>query len=52
VLKQHRSTQRHAPRGKEDEERLVSDMIALTRASMVVTAIAGSLPCCAMQAGM
>ena len=31
MLKQHRSTQRHAPRGREDEERLVADMIALTR---------------------
>ncbi len=31
MLRQHRSTQRHAPRGKEDKERLVADMIALTR---------------------
>ena len=31
MLKQHRSTQRHAPRGREDEERLVADMIELTR---------------------
>jgi len=31
VLKQHRSTQRHAPRGREDEERLLADMIELTR---------------------
>jgi len=31
LLGQHRSTQRHAPRGKEDEERLVADMIELTR---------------------
>ena len=31
MLRQHRSTQRHAPRGKEDEERLVADMIALMR---------------------
>jgi putative transposase len=31
VLRQHRSTQRHAPRGREDEERLVADMIELTR---------------------
>ena len=31
VLKQHRSTQRRAPRGREDEERLVKDMIELTR---------------------
>jgi len=31
VLRQHRSTQRRAPRGKEDEECLVADMIVLTR---------------------
>ena len=31
VLGQHRSTQRHVPRGKEDEERLVADMIELAR---------------------
>ena len=31
VLGQHRSTQRHRPRGREDEERLVADMIELTR---------------------
>lgn len=31
MLKQHRSTQRHAPRGREDEERLLADMIELTR---------------------
>ena len=30
LLRQHRSTQRHAPRGREDEERLVVDMIELT----------------------
>jgi transposase InsO family protein len=29
VLGQHRTTQRHVPRGKEDEERLVADMIEL-----------------------
>ena len=29
VLRQHRSTQRHVPRGREDEERLVADMIEL-----------------------
>ena len=28
---QHRSTQRKAPRGPEDEERLTADMIALAR---------------------
>ncbi|MEE8303407.1 MAG: IS3 family transposase [Candidatus Tectomicrobia bacterium] len=31
VLGQHRSTQRHLPRGREDEERLVADMIELAR---------------------
>ncbi len=31
VLGQHRTTQRHVPRGREDEERLVEDMIELTR---------------------
>lgn len=31
MLKQHRSAQRRAPRGKEDEDRLVTDMIELTR---------------------
>ena len=31
VLGQHRSTQRHAPRGREDEERLIADMIELAR---------------------
>ena len=31
VLGQHRSTQRHVPRGREDEERLVADMIELAR---------------------
>ena len=31
VLGQHRSTQRHVPRGREDEERLVEDMIELAR---------------------
>ncbi|MCH8239714.1 MAG: IS3 family transposase [Proteobacteria bacterium] len=31
VLGQHRSTQRHRPRGREDEERLVADMIELVR---------------------
>ena len=31
VLGQHRSTQRHMPRGREDEERLVEDMIELAR---------------------
>jgi len=31
VLGQHRSTQRHVPRGREDEERLVVDMIELAR---------------------
>jgi len=31
VLKQHRATQRRIPRGREDEERLVGDMIELTR---------------------
>ena len=31
VLGQHRSTQRHQPRGREDEDRLVADMIELAR---------------------
>ncbi len=31
VLGQHRTTQRHDPRGKEDEERLVGDMTELAR---------------------
>ena len=31
VLGQHRSTQRHVPRGREDEERLVADMTELAR---------------------
>jgi len=31
TLGQHRSTQRHKPRGRADEERLVADMIELTR---------------------
>ena len=31
ILGQHRSTQRRQPRGRADEERLVADMIELTR---------------------
>ncbi|WP_133487742.1 MULTISPECIES: IS3 family transposase [Aliiroseovarius] len=31
VLGQHRSTQRHVPRGRPDEDRLVADMIELAR---------------------
>ncbi len=31
VLGQHRSTQRQLPHGRADEERLVEDMIELTR---------------------
>ena len=31
VLGQHRSTQRHVPRGREDEEWLVADMTELAR---------------------
>jgi putative transposase len=31
VLGQHRTTQRHVPRGRADEERLVADMIELAR---------------------
>ncbi len=31
MLGQHRSTQRKAPRGREDEGRLVADIIELTR---------------------
>ena len=31
VLVQHRSTQRRIPRGRDDEDRLVADMIELAR---------------------
>jgi len=31
VLRQHRSTQRHVPRARSDEARLVSDMVELAR---------------------
>ena len=31
VLRQHRSTQRHIPRGRDDEDQLVADMIELAR---------------------
>jgi transposase InsO family protein len=31
VLGQHRSTQRHAPKGRDDEQRLIADMVELTR---------------------
>jgi putative transposase len=31
VLGQHRSTQRHVPKGCDDEERLIADMVELTR---------------------
>ena len=31
VLGQHRSTQRRIPRGRDDEDRLVADMIELAR---------------------
>jgi hypothetical protein len=31
VLGQHRSTQRKAPRGRDDEERLTADIIELAR---------------------
>jgi len=31
VLGQHRSTQRKPPRGRDDEERLTADIIALAR---------------------
>ncbi len=30
-MRQHRSTQRHVPRGRPDEARLVSDMLELAR---------------------
>src|SRR5476651_2026638 len=33
ALGQHRSTQRKVPRGRDDEERLTADMIALARLS-------------------
>ena len=44
VLGQHRSTQRYVPRGRDDEEYLVADMIELARAA--ATATVGSRPCC------
>jgi len=31
VLRQHRSTQRHIPQGRADEDRLVADMVELAR---------------------
>ena len=31
MLGQHRSTQRHIPKGRADEDRLVADMIVLAR---------------------
>ena len=31
VLGQHRSTQRHVPKCRDDEERLIADMVELTR---------------------
>ena len=31
MLGQHRSAQRHVPRGRDDEDRLVADMIELAR---------------------
>ncbi len=31
MLGQHRTTQRHIPRGQDDEDRLVADMIELAR---------------------
>jgi len=31
ALRQHRSTQRKIPRGREDEERLTADIIELAR---------------------
>ena len=31
MLRQHGATQRRIPRGREDEERLVADMIELAR---------------------
>ncbi len=31
MLGQHRSTQRYSPRGRENEDRLVADMIELAR---------------------
>ena len=45
VLGQHRSTQRHVPRGRADEERLVEDMIELARL-MAVMAIDVLQHCC------
>ena len=46
MLGQHRSTQRRIPRGREDEDRLVADMMDLA-AAVAVTTIDGSPPYCA-----
>ena len=50
VLGQHRSTQRRLPVGRADEERLVADMIELTR-QYGRYGIAELLPCCEMLGG-
>jgi len=54
ALGQHRSTQRKAPRGQEDEEQLTADLIELARqygryGYRKIAAL--SRPCCATQAG-
>ena len=46
VLGQHRTTQRHVPKGKADEDRLVEDMIELAREYGP-----GLLLCCEMLVG-
>ena len=55
ALGQHRSTQRKAPRGHEDEEQLTADLIELARQygryGYRKMAIARSRPCCATRAG-
>ena len=47
ALGQHRSTQRKIPRGREDEERLTADIVALARrmAAMGYRNIAELLRC-------
>ncbi len=45
VLGQHRLTQRRIPRGRDDGEPLVADMIELRPVSMAVRAIGGSRSC-------
>ena len=44
-------TQRHVPKGRSDENRLVTDMIELKPESMADTAIAELQPCSEKQVG-